>query len=115
MLSAQKSPNDKSGLGFISNKKKFKIFKKKKDQEKVKDLAKIVCFKCKVEGHHVRSCPLKKKSLSEKQQGKRPQVQGHAQLRVEESSLPRKNQANAPIVEKSNEKKRKDKNLLHMS
>jgi hypothetical protein len=27
-------------------------------------LAKIICFKCKIEGHHVRSCPLKKKALS---------------------------------------------------
>ena len=48
---------------------------KKKGHEQVKDSAKIVCFKCKVEWHHVRSCPLKKKSLSEKQQGKRPQDQ----------------------------------------
>jgi hypothetical protein len=46
MLSVQKSPNDKSGLGFISNnKKKFKIDKNKKGQGQVKDLAKIVCFK----------------------------------------------------------------------
>jgi hypothetical protein len=34
-------------------------------------LVKIVCFKYKIEGHHVRSCPLNKKPLSEKQQGKR--------------------------------------------
>jgi hypothetical protein len=75
MLSAQKSPNDKSGLGFISNNnRKSKTFKKKKGQEQVKDPAKIVCFKCKIEGHHVRSCPLNKKHLSEKQQGKRPQA-----------------------------------------
>jgi hypothetical protein len=47
------------------------------------------------------------KPLSEKQQGKQPQVQGHAQPRVEESSLPMKNQANAPVVDKSNEKKGK--------
>ena len=88
MLSMQKSPNDKSGLGFISNnKKKSKINKKIKGQEQVKEMAKIVCFKCKIEGHHVRSCPLKKKPLNEKQKGKRPQVQ-----------------ANAPIVEKSIEK-----------
>jgi hypothetical protein len=39
---------------------------KKKGQDKVKDPAKIVCFKCKVEGHHVISCPLKKKHLSKK-------------------------------------------------
>ena len=71
MLSVQQSPNDKSGLGFISNnKKKSKINNKKKGQEQVKDSAKIVCFKCKIEGHHVRSCPLKKKPLSEKQKGK---------------------------------------------
>jgi hypothetical protein len=81
------------------------VNKKKKSQGQVKDLAKIVCFKCKIEGHHVRSCPLKKKALVEKQQGKRPQVQGHAQPRVEERSLPNKNQANAPIAEKSSEKK----------
>jgi len=48
---------------------------------------------------------LKKKALSEKQQGKRPQVQALAQPQVEERSLPKKNQANAPLVEKSSEKK----------
>jgi hypothetical protein len=101
ILSVQKSPNDKSGLGFISNnKKKSKLYKKKKGQEQVKNLANIVCFKCKIEGHHVRSCHLKIKALSEKQQGKQPQVQGHAQPRVEERSLPKRNQANAPLVEK---------------
>ena len=50
---------------------------------------------------------MKKKPLSKKQEGKRPQVQGHAQPRVEERPLPKKNQANAPIVEKSSEKKEK--------
>jgi hypothetical protein len=48
---------------------------------------------------------LKIKALSENQQGKQPQIQGHAQHRVEEGSLPKKNQANAPLVEKSSEKK----------
>jgi hypothetical protein len=49
MLRVQKSPNDKSGLGFISNNKnKSKINKKKKGQGQVKDPAKIVCFKCKI-------------------------------------------------------------------
>jgi hypothetical protein len=48
---------------------------------------------------------LKIKAFSEKQQGKLPQVQGHAQPQVEERSLPKKNQANAPLVEKSSEKK----------
>jgi hypothetical protein len=106
MLRVQKSANDNSGLGFISNnKKKSKINKKNKGQGQVKDPAKIVCFKCKTEGHHVRSCPLNKKELVEKQQWKRPQVQSHAQPRVEEKSLPKKNQDNAPIVEKSSEKK----------
>jgi hypothetical protein len=47
---------------------------------------------------------LKKKALVGKQQGKRPQVQDHAQPRVEERSLPKKNQANALIVEKSSER-----------
>ncbi|KAK1613626.1 hypothetical protein QYE76_019143 [Lolium multiflorum] len=58
MLSVQQSPNDKSGLGFNSNNKnKSKsMSNKKKGQDKVKDPTKIVCFKCKVEGHHVRSC-----------------------------------------------------------
>jgi hypothetical protein len=108
MLSAQKSPNDKSRLGFISNNKnKSKIIKKKKGQEQVKDLDKIVCFKCKIEGHHVRSFLLKKKPLSEKQQGKRPQILGYDQPRVEERSLPMKNQANDPIVDKSSENKEK--------
>ncbi|KAK1594095.1 hypothetical protein QYE76_016715, partial [Lolium multiflorum] len=81
MLSVQQSPNDKSGLGFNSNNKNKSKSKnnKKKGQDKVKDPAKLVCFKCKVEGHHVRSCPLKKKKhLSEKQQGKQPQGQGLA-------------------------------------
>jgi hypothetical protein len=51
MLRVQKSPNDKSGLGFISNNKnKSKIKKKKKGQGQVKDPAKIVCFKCKLNG-----------------------------------------------------------------
>jgi hypothetical protein len=107
MLSVQQYPNDKSGLGFISNNKnKSKINNKKKGQEQVKDSAKIVCFKCKIEGHHVRSCPLKKKPLSEKQKGKRPQVQA-AQPQVEERPLPKNNQAKAPIVEKSSKKKGK--------
>ena len=83
MLRVRKLPNDKSGLGFISNhKNKYKIDKKKGD-EQVKNSAKIVCFKCKVEGHYVRYCPLKKMPLSENQQGKRPQVQSQAQLQVE--------------------------------
>ena len=74
----------------------------------MKDPAKIVCFKCKVEGHHVRSCPLKKKNLSEKQQGKRPQVQGQSQahLQVEDKTLPKKNQGNVPQVKKSINKKK---------
>jgi hypothetical protein len=95
-----------SGLRLKSNNKnKSKINRKKKGQEQVKNLAKIVCFKCKIERHHVRSCPLKKKELSEKQQGKQPQVQGHAQPCVEERSLPKRNQANDPLLEKSSEKK----------
>ncbi|KAK1618006.1 hypothetical protein QYE76_023523 [Lolium multiflorum] len=103
MLSVQQSPNDKSGLGFKSNNKdKSKNNKNKKVQVQVKDPAKIVCFKCKIEGHHVRSCPLKKK-----QRGKRPQAQTHIQPQVEELPLPKKSQANAPIVEKSSEKKEK--------
>jgi hypothetical protein len=103
MLSVQQSPNDKSGLGFNSNNKnKSNNNNKKKGQLQVKDPAKIVCFKCKIEGHHVRSCPLKKK-----QKGKRPQAQTHIQPQVEEMPLPKKNQANAPIVEKSSEKKEK--------
>ncbi|KAK1556119.1 hypothetical protein QYE76_017702 [Lolium multiflorum] len=103
MLSMQQSPNDKSGLGFKSNNKnKSKNNNKKKGQVQVKDPAKIVCFKCNIEGHHVRSCPLKKK-----QRGKRPQAQTHIQPQVEEIPLPKKKQANAPIVEKPSEKKEK--------
>ncbi|KAK1677045.1 hypothetical protein QYE76_037893 [Lolium multiflorum] len=103
MLSVQQSPNDKSGLGFNSNNKN----NKKKGQDKVKDLAKIVCFKCKVEGHHVRSCPLKKKKhLSEKQQGKRPQGQAQARPQVEDRPLPKKNQDNVPQEKKSIKKKK---------
>ena len=106
MLSVQQSPNDKSGLGFNSNNKNKSKSKsnKKKGQDKVKDPAKIVCFKCKVEGHHVRSCPLKKKHLSKKQQGKRPHGKGQsqAQLPVEDRPLLKKNQDKVP-----QEKKRK--------
>ncbi|KAK1603967.1 hypothetical protein QYE76_027640 [Lolium multiflorum] len=99
----QQSPNDKSGLGFKSNNKnKSKNNNKKKGQVQVKDPVKIVCFKCNIEGHHVRSCPLKKK-----QKGKRPQAQTHIQPQVEEMPLPKKKQANAPIVEKPSEKKEK--------
>ena len=54
----------------------------------------------------VRSCPLKKKSLSEKQQGKRPQVQTQAQPQVEERPLPKKNQDKAPQVKESIKKKK---------
>jgi hypothetical protein len=108
MLSMQQSPNDKRGLGFISNiKKKSKKINKKKGQVQVKDPAKILCFKCKIEGHHVRSCPLKKKPLLEKQMGKRHQAQTNIQPQVEDMPIPKKNQANAPIVEKSSEKKGK--------
>ncbi|KAE8768376.1 hypothetical protein D1007_60162 [Hordeum vulgare] len=60
----QKSPNNKGGLGLNSNKKKKSKSFKKKGQEQVKNSAKIVCLKCKIEGHHVRSCPLKKKPQS---------------------------------------------------
>ena len=61
-----------------------------------------------VEGHHVRSCPLKKKHLSEKQQGKQPQVQGQAQTQpqVEYRPLPKKNQDKAPQVKKSMKKEK---------
>ena len=57
MLSVQQSPNDKSGLGFNSNNKnqsKIERKKKKKGQEQVKNLSKIVCLKCEIEGHPVR-------------------------------------------------------------
>jgi hypothetical protein len=105
MLSVQRRPNDKSGLGFNYNKKiKSKPIKKNKGQEQVKDSAKIVCFKCKVEGHHVRSCPLKKKSLSEKQQGKKPQVQTQVP-QVEERPLPKKNHATPPQVKTPTKKR----------
>jgi hypothetical protein len=58
ILSVQKSPNDKSGLGFNSNNNNKSKSNKNKGQYQVTNLAKIVCFKCKIEGHHVRSCPL---------------------------------------------------------
>ncbi|KAK1678505.1 hypothetical protein QYE76_039353 [Lolium multiflorum] len=114
MLSVQQSPNDKSGLGFNSNNKNKSKSKsnKKKGQDKVKDPAKLVCFKCKVEGHHVRSCPLKKKKhLSEKQQGKRPQGQGqaHARPQVEDRPLPKKNQDIVPQEKKSIKKTLQEK------
>ncbi|KAK1607578.1 hypothetical protein QYE76_031251 [Lolium multiflorum] len=114
MLSVQQSLNDKSGLGFNSNNKNKSKSKnnKKKGQDKVKDPAKLVCFKCKVEGHHVRSCPLKKKKkhLSEKQQGKRPQGQGqaHARPQVEDRPLPKKNQDIVPQEKKSIKKRKRN-------
>ncbi|KAE8815672.1 hypothetical protein D1007_06858 [Hordeum vulgare] len=107
VLCGQKSPNDKGGLGFNSNKKENSKNFKKKGQEQVKNSAKIICFKCKIEGHHVRSSPLKKKPQSHSQQGKRPQVQSHTQLQVEERPLPKKTQDNTPHVEKSIGKKLK--------
>ena len=82
---------------------------KMKGQEQVKNSAKIVCFKYKVEWHHVRSCSLNKKAISDKQQGKRAQVQSHAQPQVEERPLPKKTQANASLVEKSSENKVKSR------
>ncbi|KAK1677583.1 hypothetical protein QYE76_038431 [Lolium multiflorum] len=97
-----------SGLGLNSdNKNKSTTHKRKKGQGHVKDPAKIVCFKCKIEGHHVRSCPLKKKPHGEKKQGKRPQDGAHGLPRLEERPLPKKDQAKAPVVEKSSEKKEK--------
>ncbi|KAE8766640.1 hypothetical protein D1007_62110 [Hordeum vulgare] len=105
VLCGQKSPINKGRLGFNSNNKsKSKSFKKK-GQEQVKNSAKIICNKCKIEGHHVRSFPLKKKPQSHKQQGKQPQVQSHTQLQVEERPLLKKTQANIPQVEKSIGKK----------
>ncbi|KAE8768601.1 hypothetical protein D1007_59908 [Hordeum vulgare] len=89
VLCEQTSPNDKNDVGVNSNKNKSGL-------EQVKNSAKIICFKCKVKGHHVRSCPLKTKSQSHKQQGKRPQTQSHTQLQVEGRPLPNKTQANTP-------------------
>ena len=109
ILSVQKSPNDKGGLGFNSNKKKKSKSNKKKGQEQLKNSAKVICFKSKIEGHHVRSCPLKKKVISDKQQGKRPQVQSRAQPQVGERPLPKKTHGNASHFEKSNEKKVKSR------
>ncbi|KAE8794174.1 hypothetical protein D1007_31047 [Hordeum vulgare] len=82
VLCEQTSPNDKNDVGVNSN-------KNKRGLEQVKNSTKIICFKCKVKGHHVRSCPLKTKSQSHKQRGKRPQTQSHIQLQVEERPLPK--------------------------
>ncbi|KAK1615265.1 hypothetical protein QYE76_020782 [Lolium multiflorum] len=104
----KQSLNDKDGLGFNSNNKnKSTTHKRKKGHGHVKDPAKIVCFKCKIEGQHVRSCPLKKKPHGEKKQGKRPQDGAYGLPRLEERPLPKKDQAKAPVVEKSSEKKEK--------
>ncbi|KAK1605787.1 hypothetical protein QYE76_029460 [Lolium multiflorum] len=68
MLSVQQSPNDKSGLGFNSNNKnKSKSNKIKKGQLQVKDPAKIVCFKCKIEGHHIMASPINFNQFLEKE------------------------------------------------
>ena len=104
VLCGQQSPNDKGGLGFNSKNKKS-MFIKKKGQPQVKNSAKIICFKCKVEGHHVRSCPLKKKPLCDKQLGKIPQVQPQG----EERSLPKETQVNDLQVGKSTKKKEKSR------
>jgi hypothetical protein len=80
MLSVLRFPKDKSGLGFNSNYKNKSKVNNKKCQEKVNNSAKIIFFKCKVKGNHVRDCPLKKKHLSEKQQGKQPQAQVQPQV-----------------------------------
>ncbi|KAE8805933.1 hypothetical protein D1007_17938 [Hordeum vulgare] len=88
-LCEQTTPNDKNDVGVNSN-------KNKRGLEQVNNSAKIICFKCKVKGHHVISCPLKTKSQSHKQQGKRPQTQSHIQLEVEGRPLPNKTQANTP-------------------
>src|SRR4051812_30041023 len=95
-------PMTRVDLDSTFNNKKPMINKKKR-QPQVKNSAKIICFKCKVEGHHVRSCPLKKKPLSDKQQGKRPQLQPQG----EERPLPKKTQVNDLHVEKSTKKKGK--------
>ena len=100
ILSVQKDPQDKIGLDFISNKKKSK--NKKKGQDQVKNLANIICFKCKNVGHHVRSCPLKKKASSVKHQGKWPQVQSQDN----ERPLPMLNQDNVLQVEKVKKKRK---------
>ena len=100
ILSVQKDPQDKIGLDFISNKKKSK--NKKKGQDQVKNSANIICFKCKNVGHHVRSCPLKKKASSVKHQGKWPQVQ----YQDNERPLPMPNQDNALQVEKVKKKRK---------
>src|SRR4051812_39146256 len=104
VLCGQKSPNDKGRLGSNSNNKNSMI-NKKKGQSQVKNSAKIIFFKCKVEGHHVRSCPLKNKPLSDKQLGKMPQVQPQGEVKP----LPKKTQVNDLHVEKSTKKKGKSR------
>ncbi|KAK1631940.1 hypothetical protein QYE76_006255 [Lolium multiflorum] len=93
MLSMQQSPNDKSGLGFKSNNKnKSKNNNKKKGQVRVKDPAKIVCFKCNIEGHHVRSCPLKKK-----QKGSGLKLKLIFNLKLKKCHFPRRNKPMLPL------------------
>ena len=52
---------------------------------------------------------MKKKPLSEKQLGKRPLIQSHAQPRVEQGPPPKKTQVIAPQVEKHIKKKDKSR------
>ena len=87
----------------------LKVEKKKKGQVQIKNPAKITCFKCKIEGHHVRDCPMKKKPLSEKQLGKRPLVLPHGPPRVEQRPPPKKTQVNAPQIEEPIKKKEKSR------
>ena len=99
ILSVQKDPQDKIGLDFISNKKSKN---KKKGQDQVKNSTNIICFKCKNVGHHVRSCPLKKKASSVKHHGKRPQIQSQD----EERQSPMINQDNISQVKKVKKKRK---------
>ncbi|KAK1666659.1 hypothetical protein QYE76_054818 [Lolium multiflorum] len=93
MLSMQQSPNDKSGLGLKSNNKnKSNNNNNNKGQVQVKDPAKIVCFKCNIEGHHVRSCPLKKK-----QKGSGLKLKLIFNLKLKKYHFPRINKPMLPL------------------
>ncbi|KAE8797637.1 hypothetical protein D1007_27104 [Hordeum vulgare] len=91
VLCEQTSPDDKNDVGVNSN-------KNKRGLEQVKNLAKIICFKCKVKGHHVRSCPLKTKSQSHKQQGKLPKLNHIFSYKLKEGLFPIRPKPTLPEV-----------------
>ena len=79
---------------------------KKRGQDQAKNESNISCFKCKKVGHHVRSCPMKKRAYKAKLHGKRPHAQSQVQPQVEERPLSMMNHVITSQVEKVKKKRR---------